>query len=337
MSEKNREAKRSARERLQQERAEHAAREKRRRTLIMAATVAGVLGLVGVVGVVAANLKKSGDTEAAGAASAPAGVRGKDELAIPVGATDAPSTLTVYEDFRCPACAQFENGFRSVIHELERAGALKVEYHLATIIDGNMGGTGSLRAANAAACAQDAGKFAPYHDVLYANQPLETDDAYAKNAKLLELAGKVDGLESAPGFRQCVEKGEHDRWVEKAAEAFRTGGFSGTPTVLLNGEAVFPKKGNEDITPANLKKWVEEANKGKKPGTATPTAPSSLPADGGAGAGHGAGHDAGHGERGPDEAPASGEASGPASEPLTGPASVPPVEPQVQPGTLPAA
>lgn len=35
-----------------------------------------------------------------------------------------------------------------------------MDYHLATIIDGNLGGKGSLRAANAAACAQDVGKFA---------------------------------------------------------------------------------------------------------------------------------------------------------------------------------
>lgn len=277
VSEKNREEKRSARERLQQERAADRTREKRRRTLVVSAAVVGVLGLVAVVGLLVANAGKDKADSAGGPISAPSGLTGKDDLAIPVGATDAPSTLTVWEDFRCPACAQFENGFRSTIHELEKAGELKVEYHLATIIDGNMGGTGSLRAANAAACAQDAGQFAPYHDVLYQNQPAETDDAFAKNSHLLDLAGKVDGLESAPGFRECVDDGKHDDWVNKSAEAFRTGGFSGTPTVLLNGESVFPKKGNESITPDNLKKWVKEANKGKKAGTTTPSAPSSIP------------------------------------------------------------
>ncbi|MFB6982093.1 DsbA family protein [Streptomyces scopuliridis] len=277
MSEKNREEKRSARERLQQERAADRTREKRRRTLVVSAAVVGVLGLVAVVGLLVANAGKDKADSAGGPISAPSGLTGKDDLAIPVGATDAPSTLTVWEDFRCPACAQFENGFRSTIHELEKTGELKVEYHLATIIDGNMGGTGSLRAANAAACAQDAGQFAPYHDVLYQNQPAETDDAFAKNSHLLDLAGKVDGLESAPGFRECVDDGKHDDWVNKSAEAFRTGGFSGTPTVLLNGESVFPKKGNESITPDNLKKWVKEANKGKKAGTTTPSAPSSIP------------------------------------------------------------
>ncbi|MFJ2115825.1 MULTISPECIES: DsbA family protein [unclassified Streptomyces] len=280
MSEKNREAKRSARERLQQEREADRVREKRRRTLVVSGAVVGVLALAGVVGVAAANMGKSGGSGAAGPVSAPTGVSGKDDLAIPVGADDAPSTLTIWEDFRCPACAQFENGFRATIHDLEKKGQLKVEYHLATLIDRNMGGTGSLRSANAAACAQDVGKFAPYHDVLYVNQPMETDDTFAENSYLLKLAGKVDGLTAAPGFRKCVEDGAHDKWVEKSAEAFRTGGFSGTPTVLLNGEAVFPKKGDENITPDNLRKWVAEANKGKKAGTLTPQAPDSGPAQG---------------------------------------------------------
>lgn len=278
VSDNKREGKRSARERLQRERVADKAREKRRRALVAGAVVAGVLGLVGAGGLVAAEIGERSEAGAAGPVSAPSGANGDDNLAITVGAQDAPSTLTVWEDFRCPACAQFENAYRSTIHELEKSGELKVEYHLATLIDGNMGGSGSLRAANAAACAQDAGKFAPYHDLLYANQPPETDDAFARNGRLLELADKVDGLRAAPGFEKCVKDGTHDDWVDKSAEAFRKGDFSGTPTVLLNGEAVFPKKGNENITPANLKKWVARANEGKKrgtPGAAGPAAPEA--------------------------------------------------------------
>ncbi|MFI6643745.1 DsbA family protein [Streptomyces sp. NPDC050504] len=273
MSEKNREGKRAARDRLVQEREQQRAREKRRRLLVVSAAVVGVLGLAAVIGVVAANSGKDDGPSDAGPATAPRGATGKGGLAIPAGAADAPATLTVWEDFRCPACAQFENGFRATIHELEASGQLKVEYHLATLIDGNMGGSGSLRAANAAACAQGQGKFTAYHDVLFQNQPEETKDAFSDNSLLLELAGKVPGLDVA-GFRSCVEKGTHDSWVRESNEAFRSGGFSGTPTVQLNGESVFPKKGEEQISPANLKKWVVEANKGKKPGkvTASPKA-----------------------------------------------------------------
>ncbi|MFJ7491372.1 thioredoxin domain-containing protein [Streptomyces sp. NPDC097727] len=270
MSEKNEQGKRAARDRLVQQRERQKARERRRRMLIVGAGLVGVLALAAVVGVIAANTgDNSSKSKTAGPAVAPSGATGKDSLAIQVGADDAPSTLTIWEDFRCPVCAQFENAFRDTIHQLERTGQIKAEYRLATIIDRNLGGSGSLRAANAAACAQDAGKFSAYHDVLYRNQPQESVDAFADNTKLIELSGKVPGLETT-GFRSCVEDGKHDSWVKKSNTTFLKGGFEGTPTALLNGESIFPKKGSEQITAANLKKWVAEANKGKKPGTVTP-------------------------------------------------------------------
>ncbi|WP_030748263.1 thioredoxin domain-containing protein [Streptomyces griseus] len=272
MSEKNRDgSNKSARERLQQQREREKAREKQRRVLIVTAGVVGVLGLAAVVGVIAANSDKDGDSGKAGPVVAPAGAIGGDKPAIPTGKPDAPATLQIWEDFRCPACAQFETVMRDTIHELEASGALKAEYHLATLIDGNMGGSGSLRAANAAACAQDAGKFTAYHDTLYTNQPPETDDAFGKNDKLIELAAKVPGLDT-PSFRSCVQDGTHDGWVEKSNAAFQAGGFRGTPSVLLDGESIFPTKGSEQISPENLKKWVAEAGKGKQPGTASPSA-----------------------------------------------------------------
>ncbi|MFF8968013.1 DsbA family protein [Streptomyces sp. NPDC014995] len=258
MSEKNRQGKRTARERLAAEREKHDAAERRRRTLIVGASVVCVLGLAAVIGVVAANVGKDAGSDSAGPVVAPSGAQGKDALVIPAGQDGAKSTLTVWEDFRCPACKTFEDAYRSTIHELTDAGKLKVEYHLATIIDGNMGGTGSRNAANAAACAQDVGKFPAYHDVLYQNQPPETDDAFAKNSRLLELAGKVEGLDT-PAFRTCVEKGTHNSWVAKSNEAFQKGGFTGTPTVLFNGKNIYQDR---TMTPAKLKQMVEEADQG---------------------------------------------------------------------------
>lgn len=257
VSEKNRQGKRGAREKLAAEREKQKSRDKRRRALIVGASVVCVLGLAAVIGVVAANAGKDDGSESAGPVVAPSGAQGKDGLAIPVGKESAKSTLTVWEDFRCPACNAFELAYRDTIHELTDAGQLKVEYHLATIIDGNMGGTGSRKAANAAACAQDAGKFPPYHDVLYDNQPPETDDAFADEDKLLDLAGKVDGLDTTL-FQECVKNGKHNSWVEKSNKAFQNGGFSGTPTVLLDGKNIYQDR---SMTPAKLKQMVQEANK----------------------------------------------------------------------------
>ncbi len=240
------------------EREKQKAAERRRRTLIVGASVVCVLGLAAVIGIVAANTGKDDGRDSSGPVVAPSGAQGKDALAIPVGKDGAKSTLTVWEDFRCPACKAFEDAYRSTIHELTGAGKLKVEYHLATLIDGNMGGTGSRNAANAAACAQDLGKFPGYHDVLYQNQPPERDDAFAENSELLDLATKVDGLDT-PAFRACVEKGTHNSWVVKSNEAFQKGGFTGTPTVLLNGKNIYQ---DQTMTPAKLKEMVEEADQG---------------------------------------------------------------------------
>ncbi|MFG2499469.1 DsbA family protein [Streptomyces sp. NPDC048441] len=258
MSEKNSEGKRAARERLAEERERQKSRDKQRRVLIVSAAVVGVLALAAVVGLVAAN--SGDDKDTSGPLSVPKGASGKDQLAIPVGKDSAKSALTIWEDFRCPACKQFEDTYRTTIHDLVGKGQLKVQYHLATIIDGNMGGSGSLRAANAAACAQDAGKFTAYHDVLYKNQPAETDDAFSKNGKLIDLAGEVDGLVD-DSFKKCVNDGKHDSWATKSNKAFQASGLKGTPSVLLDGKDIFGDQKNP-LTPAKLKAKVEAANKG---------------------------------------------------------------------------
>ncbi|MGP4114062.1 DsbA family protein [Streptomyces sp. 4N509B] len=243
MSEKNREGKNNARERLRLERERERAAEQRMRVVKVVGIAVLALGLAAGVGVLAAN--QNGDDAGNGAEAKP----------ITVGEATAP-TLTVYEDFRCPACAQFENGFRDTIHELTDAGQLKVEYHLVTIIDGNFGGSGSATAANAAACARDADAFTEYHDVLFANQPPESDDAFADTDRLIDLAGKVEGLDT-PTFRNCVTQGEHDAWVTRSNSDFLDSGHNATPTVLLNGENVYGDP-NNPLTPESLREQVEE-------------------------------------------------------------------------------
>jgi protein-disulfide isomerase len=272
VSQKNRDAKYSAREALQAQREKEKARARRKRTLMVAGGVVVVLAVAAGIGVAVAGHDSGGGTDSAGAVSAPRGATGKDGLVIPVGAADAPSTLTIYEDFRCPACDAFEKSFTPTIHSLEDSGALRTEYHLVTLIDGNLGGSGSLTAANAAACAQDQGRFRAFHDVLYANQPDEQDDKFADKNTLLTLAGKVGGLKTA-AFTACVDGGTHDAWVKKSHDAFGASGFDSTPTVLLNGKNIYGS-GSAALTPAGLKQMVRSANQGRQPGKVTATPPS---------------------------------------------------------------
>ncbi|MGX1973957.1 DsbA family protein [Streptomyces kronopolitis] len=274
MSQKNHEGKRTARERLQEQRDKEKARARHRRQAIVAGSVVVVLAIAGGIAVWASSSSGDGGTSN-GAVAVPKQASDGKRPAVPVGAADAPSTHTVWEDFRCPACQQFETGFRPAVHELVDSGQLKNEYHLVTIIDGNFGGTGSLNAANAAMCAQNAGRFREYHDVLYANQPPETQDKFANKQYLLQLAGKVKGLVT-PAFTSCVNDGTYDRFVQKSNDAFTKSGYRGTPTVLLNGKDLSQEKGGR-FTPADLKKMVQDANKGKQPGKSLSPHPSTSP------------------------------------------------------------
>jgi protein-disulfide isomerase len=268
VSDKNRDQKRSAREALREQRERDKAREKRKRTLVVAGAVVVVLAVAAGIGVAVADHNSGSSSSAAGPARSPKGATGKDGLVIPVGAANAPSVLTIYEDFRCPACDAFEKQFTPTIHGLEDAGKIRTEYHLVTLIDGNLGGSGSLTAGNAAACAQDQGKFRPYHDVLYANQPDERDDKFSDTATLLQLAGRVPGLTNGV-FTTCVKQGTYENWMRKSNSAFNASGFNSTPTVLLNGKNIFG--GGAPLTPASLTAMVDAANKGKPLGTLTAT------------------------------------------------------------------
>ncbi|MGW2376418.1 MULTISPECIES: DsbA family protein [Kitasatospora] len=263
MSEKNREGKRTARERMLEQRAAERASSRRRKKLIVGGSVLAVIAAAAITGVLVQNQRSKPETPAA----APAGTIGDKNLVIPVGASNAPSVLTVYEDPRCPACGIFEREFSATIDQLEDAGKIYTNAHIVSFIDRAVPGKGSKNGANALACAQDAGHFRDFHDVLYRNQPDETNDAFGNKAVLLNLAKQVDGLDT-PEFQACVNDNKYGGWVSSVQQDFDKSSYKSTPTVLLNGKPIFPKNGDEEITPANLVKWVDAANQGKQLGTA---------------------------------------------------------------------
>ena len=164
------------------------------------------------------------------------GVASADAMAVPIGEAAAPVKLTVYEDFRCSACGQFEKDYQSAYKALVKAGTVQLLIHPVDLIDNVEGGSGSLTAGNAAACAQNAGKFEDYHDVLYANQPAESDDAFASTATLISYAKQVSGLDTA-SFESCVKSGKYDAWIKQNYRDLEQidGNSTATPTLLANG------------------------------------------------------------------------------------------------------
>lgn len=163
-------------------------------------------------------------------AKVPATVRGG---VISLGKPGAEHTVKVYEDPRCPFCKKFEEGGAQALVGPLAAGNVRVEYTIASFLDRNFGGNGSVNAANALRAAVESGKFAQFHSAVFTNQPEESDDAYTP-AFLLKIADKVDLRDAA--FRKAVTNGSYRSWVRTAMDAFTSDGVSGTPTVFVDGK-----------------------------------------------------------------------------------------------------
>ncbi|MFI9361820.1 thioredoxin domain-containing protein [Kitasatospora sp. NPDC053057] len=228
----------NATERMRAARAQAERSDRVRRRVVVGAASAAVLALAaGVAFAVGGSSGSSSDAAANGPLVVPANAGGTDGTVITYGKADAPHTLEVYEDFRCPFCEQLETTTGKAIQQLADNGTYKIEYHLATFLDKNLGGKGSRTALAAAGAALNEGvdKFKAFHDVLYANQPDERSDAFGDVNHILDLAGQVPGLKT-DGFVKAVQEGSYAPWAAKVNEEFGKSDVTGTPTVKLDGK-----------------------------------------------------------------------------------------------------
>lgn len=174
-------------------------------------------------------------------------VQKRDGVVVTVGKPGAKATIDVYADFLCPICGQFEKAYKTQIEQAVNDGKLQVRYHMVPLLNDRSSPPGySLDSANAALAAADAGKFVPFHDALFANQPEEGKRGYDK-AQLIEL-GKNVGI-TDPEFARTVNAGTYDQQLNSAFQQISNDpklqqdfgggqmGF-GTPTVAANGSVV---------------------------------------------------------------------------------------------------
>jgi protein-disulfide isomerase len=148
------------------------------------------------------------------------------------------AVLSLYEDFLCPACGNFEKQFGPTISKLIDSGAVASDYYMVSILD--LQGAGySTRAGNAAYCVAKAeggsiDAFRRFHAALYAQQPQEGVGPFPDNARLIEIARQA-GV--AGGVPDCINSGRYDDMVGGLAAAT---GVNSTPTVRINGEDYSP-------------------------------------------------------------------------------------------------
>jgi protein-disulfide isomerase len=216
----------NARERARLAAVQAAARRRDRRILI--AVIAGFVLLVVAAGIGFQAWRTSRSPSAAPSSAATASpVSISDGRPIVFGDPQAPVTIALYEDFHCPHCADFEDQFGPVITQAQQTGAARVELYPLAFID-----EGSAAAANAMACAAEAGFGQDYYFGLFANHTLRWRDK-----QLIELAGKVGGSPTE-AFKTCVMSKTHADWVASIEAAANANGVVHTPTMLINGEKV---------------------------------------------------------------------------------------------------
>ncbi|MBQ0985953.1 DsbA family protein [Streptomyces sp. F63] len=276
MSKRNsQEAKRNARERLREERERQAKKDKLRRQLVVGGSIVGVLAIAAGIGFAVTQLGDGGgngtvsskewkDAAADKKLVKPANTSGAKGTDVIIGEKDAKKTLQVYEDMRCPACAAFEQGAGEILIQDVEEGKYKAEFVMATFIDNMAQGSGSKNALSALGAALDVSPqaFMDYKHALYSqkNHPEESEDKFADDTYLLEVADEVKELKGNAEFEKDVKDGTFDKWALEMSKKFDKSNIQGTPTLKMNGEKlVVEGTENTPMAPDQFKAAIDKA------------------------------------------------------------------------------
>lgn len=147
------------------------------------------------------------------------------------GNPQAAVVIEEYSDFQCPVCARYT---REVAPRLDekyvKTGQVYYIFRYFPFL-----GPESFRAAEAAACAAEQGKFWEYEYVLFANQRGENMGWFSDD-RLIGFAPRA-GLDPA-ALGDCLRSGKYRDFIRQAAEAGRGRGVRATPTLFINGEKI---------------------------------------------------------------------------------------------------
>ena len=141
------------------------------------------------------------------------------------GPEDATVTVTEFIDFQCPPC----KGLQPDLSRLKEAYSDRVRFAFRQFPLTSIHPQ-AWKAAEAALCAEDQGKFWQMHDALFAHQrELGVDQIKTRASEI--------GLDTQ-AFNQCLDSNTHRDQVQADMQAGRRAGVSGTPTIFVNGRPV---------------------------------------------------------------------------------------------------
>jgi protein-disulfide isomerase len=150
-----------------------------------------------------------------------------------LGAENAPAVIEEFASFSCPACQSFHEQDYAGLQDKIKAGHLKFVYVPLT----TYGGFESSGAAKAALCAGEQGKFFEMHDILF--DWLIRYGTGINDGRRASAAAVVLGLDTSK-YDACLNSGDVQRVLDKAAEVAATRGVAATPTIFLDGQQIRP-------------------------------------------------------------------------------------------------
>lgn len=140
------------------------------------------------------------------------------------GPKDAPITIVEFSEYQCPFCARVTPTLKAL--EQKYAGKVRVVYKDFPLQNHLQ----APKAAEAAHCAGDQGKYWELHDRMFANQQQLQVPELKKHAAAL-------GLDQA-AFDQCLDSGKHAARIQEDIALGNAMGVSSTPTLYINGRVV---------------------------------------------------------------------------------------------------
>lgn len=157
-----------------------------------------------------------------------------------LGNPNAPVTILEFSDFLCTACAfHVEETEPQIIETYVASGRARIVYrHLLQL------GEASLRAAEAAECAGDQGKFWEMRNAIYRNQvSLYTTSDF--DAALAYLAQTIDLDTNA--YSVCMQSRMHRTRIEADFRAAQEAGIRSRPVFDINGRRLVGARPFEDF------------------------------------------------------------------------------------------
>jgi protein-disulfide isomerase len=152
-----------------------------------------------------------------------------------IGDKDAPVSMVEFGDFKCPACALWEQKvFPSVYDQYIKTGKVKLYFINYPFI-----GPDSTTAAIAGESIyhQNPEAFQSFYQAIYKNQPEETK-TWATPDYLVKLAkGNVKGIDYDLLLKDINNK-KYKNDVDSDFKVGTAAGVQGTPTIFVNGERV---------------------------------------------------------------------------------------------------